>query len=263
MFDFVNYGADKLILMLLVMIRASGVFVTAPVYGDRGIPTIIKVGLVVLLSLILLPVIGGLETLPKVQNLWQLTGLVFNELLVGVLIGLVYRFIFIGVLSGGAIVGYQAGFSFANIFDPNQSDQVSIIGRFWYVLAVLFFLTINGHHVIIRAFVDSYQVIPAGNAHLSGTAADLFIKYSAYIFVIAIKIASPVIITLFLTDIALGTVAKTMPTMNVFFVGFPIKIGAGLLVMALSLPLFTYVIQRSLEYLDNELHTLLIALGKA
>ncbi|HKK20434.1 MAG TPA: flagellar biosynthetic protein FliR [candidate division Zixibacteria bacterium] len=263
MFDFINYGADKLILMLLIMVRASGIFVTAPIYGDRSLPRLVKVGLVILLSLILIPVVGGLDTLPKVTNLWQLTGLVFNEMLVGVLIGLVYRLIFIGVLSGGAIIGYQVGFSFANVFDPNQSDQISIIGRFWYILAILFFLTINGHHIIISSFADSYQVIPAGNVQLSGAAGELFIKYTAYIFIIAVKIASPVIITLFLTDVALGTIAKTMPTMNVFFVGFPIKIGAGLLVMALSLPLFTYVIQRSLEYFDGELHTLLMTLGRA
>ena len=263
MFDFINYGADKLIILLLVIVRTSGLLITAPIIGDRGIPTLIKVGLMILLALVLVPTIPNLESLSQIDSLWQLAGLVFNELLIGFIIGLFFKFIFISVLTAGTIVGYQIGFMFAQTFDPNLSSQVSIIGRFWYALAILFFLCINGHHVIINAFVDSYHVIPPGGVSSFASVGELIIKYSAYIFIVALKIASPIMITLFLTDIALGTIAKTMPTMNVFFVGFPIKIGVGLTVMAMSLPLFTYVLERALGYFDNGLRTLLYSLGGA
>jgi flagellar biosynthetic protein FliR len=91
----------------------------------------------------------------------------------------------------------------------------------------------------------------------------MMIKYTAYLFVIALKIASPVMITLFLTDVALGVVAKMMPTMNVFFVGFPIKIGVGLMVLAMSLPIVAYVLEKAIHHLDEELHLMFLAMGKA
>jgi flagellar biosynthetic protein FliR len=263
LFDFINYGADKLIILTLVIIRTSGLLIMAPVIGDRAVPAMIKAGLVVLLSLILVPTIPNLETFPQIYSLWQLAGFAFNELLIGFIIGLFFRLIFFGVLTAGTLIGYQIGFMFAQVFDQSISNQVSIIGRFWYVLAILLFLSINGHHLIISAFADSYQAIPAGGVSSFGSLGELMIKYTGYIFVIALKIASPIMITLFLTDVSLGTIAKTMPTMNVFFVGFPIKIAVGLTVMAMSLPLFAYVVEKALAYMDSELRIVLHALAEA
>jgi flagellar biosynthetic protein FliR len=263
LFDFINFGADQLIILLLTILRTSGLLVTAPVIGDRGIPNLVKVGLVILLALLLMPTISNVDSFGQVDSAWQLAGLALQETLIGAIIGLFFRFIFIGVLTAGSIIGYQIGFMFATMFDTNLSNQVSIIGRFWYVIAILFFLSINGHHLIINAYAESYQVIPLGGVSTYGSVGELIIKYSAYIFVIALKVASPVIITLFLTDVALGTIAKTMPTMNVFFVGFPIKIGVGLVVMAISLPLFAYVVERALGYFDTELRIFLYSFGGA
>ena len=245
------------------MIRTSGLFILAPVFGDKGIPKLIKLGMIVLFGLILSSTIPNPEIFKTVESNWHLAGLIFNEILIGFIIGLIFRLMFYGVLTGGAMIGYQIGFMFAQVFDQNNSSQISIIGRFWYLLALLLFISINGHHLIINALAESFLVIPPGNFNAYGSAGEMIIKYSAYIFIIAFKIASPIIITLYLTDVALGTIAKTIPTMNVFFVGFPIKIAAGLTVMAMSLPLFTYVLEKSLGYFDTELRTLLIAIGKA
>lgn len=245
------------------MIRTSGLFIIAPILGDKGIPNLIKVGLVILFGLILTSVVPNPELFTEITSNWQLAGLVFNEILIGFIIGLIFRLIFYGVITGGAIIGYQIGFMFAQVFDQNNQSQVSIIGKFWEVVAILFFVSINGHHLVINALAESFTFIPPGNFMINGSVGEMLIKYSAYIFIIAFKIASPIIITLFLTDVALGTIAKTMPTMNVFFVGFPIKIAAGLAVMAISLPLFVFVIEKSLNYFDTELRTLLFAIGKA
>ena len=263
MFDFVNFGADKLQLLLLIIIRTSGMVVAAPVFGDTGIPRMLRVGLVLLLSLVLVPVLGNITTAPVAESLWQLAGFVLNELLVGVIIGMMFRFLFIAALTAGGLIGYQIGFMMANMFDQSFSSQVSLIGRFWYIIAILLFLAINGHHLIINAFAESYAVIPPGAVGIYGSAGELIIKYSAYVFVIALKIAAPVMVTLFLTDVALGTIAKTMPTMNVFFVGFPIKIGVGMMVMAMALPIFAYVMERALQYFDSGLGELLKVIGQA
>lgn len=263
MFDFINFGADQIQIMLLILVRTTGVVVASPILGDTAVPGPIRAGLVMILAMLMVPTLSGAYSLPVAESVWQLSGWVVNELAIGVIIGLLFRFIFIAVLTAGSLVGYQIGFMIANLFDKSLNDQVSVIGRFWYIVAVLLFLAINGHHLIINAFVESYAVIPPGAASLDGSAGELIIKLSAYIFVIALKIAAPVMVTLFLTDVALGTIAKTMPTMNVFFVGFPIKIGVGLLVMAMALPIFAYVIQRAMGYFDESLGELLLVIGQA
>ena len=109
----------------------------------------------------------------------------------------------------------------------------------------------------ISAYIDFKHL------NAAGSGGEMLIKYSGYIFIIAIKIVSPIMITLFLIDISLGTIAKMMPTMNVFFVGMPVKISVGVFMMALSLPLFVYVIEKAMGYMDTELRLILYAIGEA
>ncbi len=262
LFEFINYSSDKIIIFMMVMIRTSGLFIMAPVLSDKAIPKLVKMGMIIMFGLLITSTIPNPEIFSEIKSTWQLAGLVFNEILIGFIIGLIFRLIFYGVLFAGTIVGYQIGFMFAQVFDQSNNTQVSIIGRFWYILALLLFISINGHHLIINGLVESFEVIPPGNFQMTGAVGEMMMRYSAYIFVIAFKIASPIIITLYLTDIALGTIAKTMPTMNVFFVGMPIKIAVGLVVMGMSLPMFTYVIEQSMHYFDDGMRTLLYSIGK-
>ncbi len=262
MFEFIHYGSSQLQLFLLIALRASGLFILAPVFSHTAIPTLIKIGVLLSLSLILVPTIGA-STLPEIESSWQLAGLAFKEILVGVIIGLLFRLLFMGAKTAGAMIGYQVGFALVSMPDVEEGGQISIVGSFWFLVAMLVFLSIDGHHLVLTAFADSYEVIPPGVVGLASSAGELVIKYTAYVFVIALKMAAPVMITLFLTDVALGTIAKTMPTMNVFFVGFPIKIGVGLMVMAMSLPVFAYVLEKGVMYLDSELRVVFAAMGRA
>lgn len=262
MFEFIHYGPSQLQLFLLVILRTSGFFLMAPIFSHTAIPALIKVGVLLLLSLLLVPTVGD-SALPQIESFWQLAGLAFKEILVGVIIGLLFRLIFMAAKTAGAIIGYQMGFAIVSMPDVEEGGQIAIMGRFWFLVAMLVFLSIDGHHLVLTAFADSYEVVPAGVVGLASPAGELIIKYTAYVFVIALKMAAPMMITLFLTDIALGTIAKTMPTMNVFFVGFPIKIGVGLMVMATSLPIFAYVLEKGMMYLDGELRLVLAAMGRA
>lgn len=262
MFDFVQFGSERLQTFLLIILRVSGLFILAPVWGHRGIPQNVKLGLIILLASILTATISQ-PMLPLQQSVWGLAGLAAKEILVGIIIGLFFAFIFMAVQLGGALVGYQLGLAVANVFDPSTQTQIPIIGSFWTMVTLLMFIAFNGHHLIIGALVDSYRVIPVGNIDLYGSAGELLIKYSGYVFIIALKIAAPVMVCVFLVDISLGLVAKTMPTMNVFFVGFPIKISVGLVVLALSMPMVSYVLEKMMTFLDSELRVMFLAMGKA
>ena len=262
MFDFINFGSIQLQVFLLIILRTSGLFIIAPIFSHRAVPTLIKIGIMLSLAIVLVPTIDY-SGLPEITSFWSLAGLAAKELLVGIIIGLLFRLIFMGAKTAGAIIGYQIGFAMVSLPDTDESGSITIIGSFWFLLAILIFLSLDGHHLVLTAFADSYEVIPPGIVVWASSVGELIIKYTAYVFVIALKIAAPVMITLFLTDVALGTIAKTMPTMNVFFVGFPIKIGVGLLVIAMSLPVFSYVLNQATLYLDSELRLVLAAMGRA
>ena len=262
LFDFITYGSEKLQLFLLVMLRTSGLFMTAPIIGHESIPRPVKAGLVILLSMILVLTMDGVAV-PQVTTLVELAGIAFKELLIGLIIGFVFMLIFLAVQGAGSIAGYQVGLHIANAFDPTTQTDASLIGQFWMLLAFLIFMGINGHHLVIRAFIDSYQVIGPGLVQFTGSAGEEIIKYTGYLLLITLKIVAPVMVTLFLVDIALGTLARMMPTMNVFFVGIPVKLAAGFVILALSLPVFSYVLEKSIGYFDHELHLLFLSMGKA
>lgn len=260
MFDFLNYGTAQLQVFLLLVVRGSGLFLTAPIFGHKLFPVQMKVGLILLLALVTMPTLQSQAFTPA-ESLIDLSALVLRELMVGFLIGFVFRLLFKAAEMAGSMAGYQVGLALSSAFDPSVGDTVGAFGRFWMIIATLVFLAINGHHLVIRAFNDSYLLIGPGEMHFAGSTADLMIRYSAHVLVLAVKIAAPVLVTLVLMDVALGTVSKVMPTMNIFIVGFPLKIGMGILVVAMSLPIFAYVLEKSTLYFDHAVGELLASMG--
>jgi len=250
--DLINYGAEKIQLFILLMMRTGGIMMTAPVFSHNSIPKRIAVSMSLGLTVVLMPLMVN-TALPQAGNLVELLALCLKEILVGVMIGLVFSVIFMGIRLAGSIVGYQIGFAMANVIDPDSPDALSVLGEFWFLVATLIFLAVNGHHVVISGLVDSFRLIPLGAATPSGNVGEWLMKYSSFVFVLAVKFAAPVIITVFLTEVAMGVMARTMPQMNIFIVGFPLKIFVGLLLVGLSLPAFSYVLTKACTGLDREL----------
>jgi len=260
LFEFLTFGTEKLQVFILILFRSAGLFIISPILGHRSIPMLVKAGLSILLAIILIPVVNG-GSMEPVDSIWLLALLALKEMLVGSVIGLIFAILFNAVRMGGNVFGYQIGLIIANIFDPETNSQTSIIGEFWYVIATLIFLAIDGHHAILSAFSDSYTLVPVGIFNFSGPAGEQLIRITAYSFSIAIKLAAPVIITLFLTEVALGVVARTVPQMNIFIVGIPVKIGIGMLVLGAALPVFRYMIEKTVFFLDGELAKILYNIG--
>lgn len=252
MFDLVNFGATQLQMLVLLTMRIGGLMMTAPVFSHRSIPRQVVLAMTLGFAVVLLPFMSA-TPLPQTNSFIELSILCLKEILVGVLIGLVFSVIFLGINMAGAIVGFQIGFTMVSVVDPNSTEPVSVISEFWFLLATLIFLLINGHHMVISGLVDSFKVIPLGVATPSGLVGEWLIKYSAFVFVLAVKFAAPVIVTVFLAEVAMGILARTMPQMNIFIVGFPLKIFAGLFMVAVSLPAFSYLLGRVCDVADREL----------
>jgi flagellar biosynthetic protein FliR len=222
---------------LLVLARIGGLVVAAPVFGHLLVPHRIRAAFALALTAALVPVVAPIAAVPA--TVWGLAGLVAIEFIVGATLGLVAQFVFAGVQLGGQIAGTQMGFGIVNLIDPQTHSQVSVIAQWQQLLALLVFLVLDVHHLLIRALVGSFQAAPPGAVALTAASVRGVVGLSADLFAVGVRIAVPVLIALLLTNGALGVLARTVPQLNVFVVGFPLNVGVGLCVLGASLP-FTF-----------------------
>ncbi len=222
---------------LLVLVRMTGLFVIAPIFGRRNIPVMLKIGFSFFLSVILVNTIE-LHHLDYSSNVMEYFLLVIKEFIVGITIGYVSYIIFSSIYIAGQLIDMQIGFGMVNVIDPISNIQVPITSNLYFILSMLFFLSFNGHHLLIRALFSSYQSIPLGGAEFNTSLMNHIIGIFGEIFIIGFQIAAPVITAIFITDIILGVVTRTIPQLNVFVVGMPLKILVGLLIIFLTMPAF-------------------------
>jgi flagellar biosynthetic protein FliR len=245
--------------LLLLIMRVGGVLVTAPIFSHKSVPAMVKIGLILLLSLILLPTIAPMKIdLPP--DLLGLSVILVKEVAAGLAIGFTAQLLFIAVQFAGDLIGLQIGFGIVNVMDPNSDAQVPLIGQYQIIIATLIFLALDGHHMVLSAINGSLQAVPLGQVNFTGASADIIIRGGVNTLAQGIKLGAPCIVTLFLLDVAMGVVARTVPQMNIFIVGFPLKIGGGLLMLSASLPLFAYVFAKLLGNLNNQINSLIVSM---
>ncbi|MBE3574856.1 MAG: flagellar type III secretion system protein FliR [Firmicutes bacterium] len=227
---------------LLVFVRVSGVLATSPFFASRAIPLPVKALSPLLLAFLLWP---SLPAHTRAPSQWpQYVGAVGAEVLVGVLLGFLISLAFAVFQMAGEFVDIPIGFSLANVLDPVFGAQQSILARFLYVLATVVFFAINGHYAILMAMARSFSILPLGGFRQWPGLTELVTRYFADTFALAFQVAFPVVAAMLLTDVAFGIVNRTVPQVNVFIVGFPMKILVGLLFLAILLPFYVATVER-------------------
>lgn len=258
MFDFLNY-TDTFVLYFLVFVRISGIIFTAPFFGSA----IIDVRLKIFFSFILAVVV--FYTVPKISfeniNTILLMLIIVKELLIGIMTGFLGRLLFIGVEFGGQVIGFQMGFGVVNVIDPQTNSQVSIIAQFQNIVMILIFLAIGGHRLLIESIAKSFFVVPVGTFVIPQTANFYLVKIFSEIFVIALKIVAPVFVTLLVTHVVMGIIARLVPQINILIVGFPIQIAAGLIIIIFSMTYFYTVFEIIMYDFFRNILTLFKMLG--
>lgn len=190
--------------------------------------------------------------------------LLIKEVVVGLALGFVAALVLYTVQVAGSFIDFQMGFLIANLVDPQTGAQVPIIGNFKYTLAILFLLAVNGHHLLIEGVIRSYQLVPVdlfavqlGSEQVAHLLTNLFVQ----MFIIAFQIAVPIVGALFLIDVALGIVSRTVPQLNVFVVGLPVKILSGFVLILLTLASFFLILQTIIQEMVNAMGQLLHLIG--
>jgi flagellar biosynthetic protein FliR len=243
-------------IFLICLSRVAGFVGAVPVLLANQTPPQIKVGLVVMVSLLLFPVMA-----PQLNDFTFTPGtlllVMVAEVLLGSMIGLIARMIFTAVEYGGTVIGYQMGFAAANIFDPQSERQLALISQFQNVFAILIFLAIDGHHIFFQLAVKSYTLLPPGHFNISGEAIPYLITLSSKIFTLGIQFSAPILAVLLLSGLSLGILARVFPQLNVFLLSFPLNISISFTVIALTLPLVTILLRREFDEFGGHILTVL------
>lgn len=222
---------------LLVFLRVSAVIVFLPVLGDARVSVRIKAGLALLISALLFPHVA-VNAATAGFDIFSLFFRMGTEVLIGAAIGFTSQLLFAGIQMAGQLIGFQMGFSIANVIDPASSQQVSIIAEFMYLLMLLVFLAFNGHHIFISGLAKSFQTIPLLSFSFSGKLPAGMVDMMRGMFEVAVKIGAPLMALMFFISIGMGLIARTVPQINIFIVGFPLQIAIGLIGLGLSMPFF-------------------------
>lgn len=240
----------------LLFTRCLGFYAAGPIFAQRQIPAQLKLLLGVATAVALFPMVSSTGNLVA-HDLAGFGLAVAGETFVGVLLGFAATLPFAGIRIGASLVGVQMGFGIVNVMDPGGSGQMPIISRFYEIVALTLFLILGGHHLLLRAMGTSISLVPLGGVQISGGLAGHILGLAGTMFMTALAVGGPLIAVLFLADAALGFVARTVPQMNIFIVGFPIKIALGLLGIGLTLPYFFRTVEGLLTTLERDLLVLL------
>ena len=258
MTSFVLYSIPQFQSFLTVLIRVAGIFAAFPVLGSRVVPLQIKVGMVITIGLILMPIVKA----PMIPDDPYLTAMgLVSEFVIGIALGLASRIVFGGIELAGEVVGHQMGLAVVQLFDPTAQAQVPLISHFQTLLASLVFLSINAHFIVVEAIARSFELVPPFGAGLSATLAEDVLRYSQGMFVLALKLAAPVMATMLLINLLMAILGRTVSQLNVFILSFPITITIGFLVMGMAMPVTMSVYQAEFENLAGTFTKILVALG--
>jgi len=250
-----------LALFIFPFVRILAMIASAPILGNRQVPVRIKVGLSILLTIVIAPT---LATQPNVDPASALGFLVIiQQILAGLAIGFTMRLIFTAIEMAGDIIGIQMGLGFAIFFDPKNSSYVPVIAQFLGILAVLIFLSLNGHLLMLEALVDSFSTFPVNSTTSSAIALHTLVSWGGSIFSNALQLSMPVIGTLLMANAALGILTRSAPQLNILAVGFPITLTVGFAAVLLSLPYIVPLLENIIHASLNTIQHVMQLLGKS
>lgn len=214
-------------------IRILAMLATAPVFDNRTVQRRTRVGLAALIAILMMPLLPA----PPVLSSAQAIPVLIQQILVGVAMGFSMRLVFAAFEMAGDLLGLQMGLAFAQFIDPARGTQTPLIGSFLGVLAMLTFLVIDGHLLVIAAVVQSFELIPI-SANLAVVNSQSIAMAGSIMFMLALQISLPVMAAVLISNIVLGILARAAPQLNVMSIGFSITIGVGLWILWVSLPYF-------------------------
>ena len=258
----VALSLPHLVVFVLALARVGGLFAMAPILGSLAAPVRVRAALAFFVALAMLPAIPAEAATAIAADAGpiRLVGAVALEVSIGFTIGLVAEFVFSGVQMAGQLTGIQMGVGISNLIDPQTQEHITSLSQWQNLLALLVFLAVDGHHLLIRAVADSFASVPVGGGFPASDGLGRVLVLAGGIFVIALRIAAPVLVLLLLVNGAMAVLAKVIPQLNVFIVGFPLNVAVGLFMLTASQPFTVRLLEASFAEVSGTVAGILRAL---
>jgi len=245
----VTFGSAQLMawvgLYLWPFLRILSLFMAAPLFSDKAIPMRVKLGLGIAFAVVLAPTLPAQP--PLSADVAQIFSLALQQVSIGLLQGFAVRLTMAGVEMAGELIGLQMGFSFGGFFDAQGSGDSTAVGSWLGVIAMLMFLAMNGHLLMIDTLAESFRLFPVGGDILSMRDLQGVLTRGGEMFRLALQLALPFIAILLTVNLALGVMVRVAPQLNLMSVGMPATITVGFAALYVLLPYLERPVTQALE----------------
>lgn len=236
----------QLLIWMVAMLRPGAAFLAAPMFGANAVPVQLRLILALAVGIPSAAMVN--MTLPA-AGIISLPGffLIVSEVVAGLAMGFVIQIAFAAALVAGEAISNAMGLGFASMADPASGQSSPAIGQFLSMLTMFLFLAADGHLALIATIAESYRALPPGETWLSFSAIGGIVKFGSLAFSAGLSIALPVGFALVLVQLIMAMIARSAPTLNLFAVGMPAALLAGILLMGVSLPVMADMLSNALR----------------
>ncbi|OXS25104.1 MAG: flagellar biosynthetic protein FliR [Acetobacterium sp. MES1] len=241
---------NQYLIFLLASCRTAGVIFFNPIFGRNSVPSIVKVGLSLAIAMFAVFELGTTQVIN--YSSIEFIGAMLQGFIIGIVIGFIMT-LFLSVFQlGGEVIDMQMGLSMASMYDPATKANISVTGNLLTAMYVLVFFISNAHLALFTVVIKSFQVIPLGVGQVSDKVAVYFIELMYYIFIYAVQVAIPIIVTEIVSEFAVGILMRLVPNINVFVINIQIKVFIGLIVIFTLIPaLANFMTQMNLLMMEK------------
>tara|TARA_R110000824_G_scaffold222202_1_gene409794 strand:+ start:213046 stop:213837 length:792 start_codon:yes stop_codon:yes gene_type:complete len=247
-----------LVAFLWPFARITAFMAASPLWGHSSVPNQAKVGLAALIAIVIAPILPAMPAIAVMS--WAGIGIMIEQILIGLAMGLVMHIIFAVVQAAGDFIGLQMGLAFASFFDTASGTNIMVLSRILYMITLLMFLAMNGHLMVLETLIMSFQTLPIGIGTFNPDAFILLARYAGTIFASGMLLALPLVGSLLTINLALGILNRSAPQLTVFNIGFPTSLIVGLILMMVLMTDISRFLQRlftqGLDFLQNLIETM-------
>ena len=248
---------DQIIVFVLFFFRIFAIMYLSPLFGNTSIPATVRMCIALIFTVLIFQIVPHPEGISKDIGVFALSFLIMKELLLGFVLGFVGKCVLTIMRYSGDAIGRLMGLREGSMFDPMFQEKISQMAQFQFILFMLIFLSLNGHHFIIKIMVKTFDVVPLGAATINGPLIKKLVSMISQIFELGLKYSAPIMAFLLIATVAFGILGKAIPEMNLMILMLPIKISIGLLGLVVVFPFLIGFIYYIIELLYKDLELVL------
>lgn len=247
-----QFPEGQIIAFALVFLRVIAMVVVWPIFGTQTVPVSVKVLLSVIISMVLFPTIKFANVdMITISN--EVIFLSAREVCVGLALGFLMRMFFFAISIAGEVISVSTGLGSAQLFNPAMGTSGNVLEQFEVMLASLFFLALNGHHIFIGGLAESFHLVPVSDIGLKVAGFGGIAVFVQDVFLMGLKICAPVMVAVFIANIAMGILGRAVPQINVLVTSMPVTLLLGLAVLFITTPLFVSEMDVLMNLMANRL----------